>query len=120
MLQVHNLAGEQEAPLSTVKLQKLRWFGHTVRQNHPTGYSGRCTQKRSPEKKWLDNLKEWTELPLDTLLQTASDRDKWRNLVTRTVVAPPPHPNDESHGSGDDDDIAKVDIVSISLCLLQL
>ena len=94
LLQVHKLAGKQESLLSTVRRRKMKWFGHIVRHDSLTktilqGTVEGARRKGRQRKNWLDNLKEWTGLPLDTLLQTAADRDEWRNLVSRTVAAPP-------------------------------
>ena len=94
LLQVHSLAGRQEPLLSVVKKRKLGWFGHTVRHDSLSktilqGTVEGARRKGRQKKKWLDNIKEWTELPLDTLQQMALNRDEWRKLIARTVIAPP-------------------------------
>ncbi|KAH3692846.1 hypothetical protein DPMN_194600 [Dreissena polymorpha] len=40
-------------------------------------------------KSWMDNVKEWTTLPIDELLSAAHNRpDWWRISVSSTIISP--------------------------------
>ena len=39
-----------------------------------------------PKKCWHDNIKEWTDLPLDKTLRLAEDKDGWRKIINTSVV----------------------------------
>ena len=39
-----------------------------------------------PKKRWDDNIKEWTELPLAKILRLAEDKDGWRKIVKTSMV----------------------------------
>ena len=74
--QVSSLVGPQEPLLATVKRRKPAWFGHVHTplqplQNHPSGHFGGWVMPRSAEKCWMDNIKEWTSLPMPELLTSA-------------------------------------------------
>lgn len=96
-------AGEQEPLLSTVKRRKMTWYGHvtrhtslskTIQQGTVEGNRGRGRQKKA----WMDNIKEWTDCSLQTLLRSAEDRERWRFLTAQAfTVTPlrPPRPWDE-------------------------
>jgi hypothetical protein len=54
----------QEPLLATVERRKLAWFGHVTRHN------SLC---KTILQSTLENVKEWTGLPMDELLTTAAD-----------------------------------------------
>ena len=73
------LLGPQEPLLATVKRWKLTWFGHimshdslskTILQSTLEG-EWCCSWQR---KCWMDNIKEWTSLPMPELFTRASCR----------------------------------------------
>lgn len=87
-------AGEQEPQLSTVKRQKLTWYGHvtrhtslskTILQGTVEGNRGRGRQRKA----WMDNIKEWTGC---SLLRSAEDRDRWRFLTAQASTVTPLRP----------------------------
>ena len=67
--------GPKEPVLATVKRQKLTWIGHVTPrqplQNHLSGhflffFGGGGEERRG--RKWMDNVKQWTSLPMSDLL----------------------------------------------------
>ena len=66
--------------LSIIKTRKLRWYGHVTRSTvlakavmQGTVPGGR--RRGRLKKRWDDNIKEWTELPLAKTLRLAEDKD---------------------------------------------
>ena len=41
------------------------------------------------EKRWEDNIKEWTEMGFGYSLRAAEDREGWKGIVAMTSVVPP-------------------------------
>jgi len=41
----------------------------------------RCTQVSRPHTMWMDNIKTWTELPVEESIRMTEDRDKWKKYV---------------------------------------
>ena len=81
--EIHKHAGKQEPLLTTVRSRKLKWFGHTTRHTSlaKSILQGTVTGGRKrgrPKKAWIDNIKEWTNLDVPSLLRQAEDRKKWR------------------------------------------
>ena len=78
--------------LRIVKRRKLEYFGHIIRGQK---YSllrniieGRIEGKRGIGRKslsWLRNLRVWTNLGVEELYRTASDRDRYKNLIERKL-----------------------------------
>ena len=76
---INSLVGPQEHLLATVKRWKLARFGHVTCHNNfskiilqgPLEGQQYCSQQR---KCWMDNIKEWTSLPMPELLTRASCR----------------------------------------------
>ena len=84
--------GPHDDLLSIVNNRKSRWYGHVTRSAGPakTIMQGTVPGERRrgrPKKRWDDNIKEWTELPLAKTLTLAEDKDGWRKIV-KTFVAP--------------------------------
>ena len=85
--------GPYQELLNVVIQRKLRWLGHVLRSN---GLSKMCLQgtvnggrKRGRQKtRWEDNVKEWTGLSWNEILQKARDREEWRRIVRSSPVAP--------------------------------
>ena len=77
-------------PITTViKEIKLRWFG-CKRSNLPirTLYEGMSPGKRKkgrPERRWRDDVKEWTNLDWSRISGIVRVRYQWRNLINNTV-----------------------------------
>ena len=88
------LVDPQEPLLATVKRLKLAWFGHVTRHENlskpvlqDTVEGGR---RRGRQRKcWLDNIREWTSLPMPELFTMGSSRkDRNRISAESSVVSP--------------------------------
>ena len=68
--------------LTTVKRQKLQWYGHVTQSN---GLTKTVLQGTVPggrkcgcqHKKWINNVKEWIGLSTVKMNAVAIDRQKW-------------------------------------------
>ena len=86
--------GPQEPLLATDKRWKLAWFGHVTRHDslsktilRGTLEAGRCRVRQ--RKCWMDNIKEWTSLPMPELLTRASCRkDRKRISAELSIMSP--------------------------------
>ena len=94
---IGNSIGPYEDLLTSVKRCKLKWYGHITRSSglaktilQGTVQGGRL--KGRQRKRWEDNIKEWTGLEWnillewDILLRKADNREKWRKLVVKSTV----------------------------------
>ena len=70
-----------------IKEKRVRWFGHIARR--PSGnyvaeaFKGTFTSKRlkgRPPKRWTDQIREDTGLPIATAAKYAADRVRWRRI----------------------------------------
>ena len=85
--------GSHEDLLTTVKRRKLKWYGHVTKSTwlaktilQGTVQGGR---RRGRQKKiWEDNIPDWTGLTLGAATRKAERREKWREQVARSPVAP--------------------------------
>ena len=79
--------------LTSVKRRKLKWNGHVTR---PSGLAKTILQgtvqggrrRGRQRKRWEDNIKEWTGLEWNIILQKAKNREEWRKLVVKSTVVP--------------------------------
>ena len=94
----NSLVGPEEPLLATVKRRKLAWFGHvtlydslskTILQDTLEGGRCRCRQRKC----WMDNIKEWTSLPMPGLLTRASCRKDWKRIFAESSLMSPRQPN---------------------------
>ena len=76
--------------LIMVKKRKLRWYGHisrspgmakTILQGTVKG-----ARRRGRQKKWEDNIKEWTGMGFRDTLRAAEDREEWKGIVATSSV----------------------------------
>ena len=83
--------GTQEPLLATIKRRKFAWFGHatcndslsiTILQGILEGGRRRGRQR----KYWMDNIKEWTSLPMPELLTRASSRKDWNRTSVESSL----------------------------------
>ena len=58
-------------------------------------------RKRGRQKRWEDNIKEWTGLELSDTLRKAESREEWRELVARQDIYGTPTVHDYGIGEGD-------------------
>ena len=88
---IENAIGPHEDLLTSVKRRKLKWHGHVTRssglaktmlQGTVQGRKRRGRQR----KRWEDNIKEWTGLEHNELLQKAVNLEVGRKLVAKSSV----------------------------------
>ena len=78
-----------------IKKRKLLWHGHVSRHNSISeellqGTVERKRRRGRPRKMmWLDNIKHWTRLSVDNLLDSTRDRTQWRKMVAEASVCAP-------------------------------
>ena len=56
----------------------------TILQGTVKGATGRGRQ----EKRWEDNIKEWTGMGFEDSLRAAEDREGWKGIVATSSVVP--------------------------------
>ena len=85
--------GPNKDLLTTVKRRKLKWYGHVTRSSglaktilQGTVQGGRRRGRQN--KRWEDNIPEWTGMTLGAAMRKAERREEWRELVARSSVAP--------------------------------
>ena len=90
---IQQAIGPHEDLLTTVKIRKLRWYGHvscssglakTILQGTVKG--GR--RQGGQRKRWEDNIREWTGLEFSKSQRAVENRGKWRKLVAKLSVVP--------------------------------
>ena len=57
-------------------------------QNHLARHSERGKKTRQTEKRWGDNIREWTGLEFGKSQRAVENREKWRKLVAKSSVMP--------------------------------
>ena len=74
--------------IDTIQKRRLRWFGHIVRRPCTSyvnlSYKEDFTSSRPrgrPPKRWKDQIKEDTGLPIGTAERNALQRENWRGQV---------------------------------------
>ncbi|XP_072025056.1 uncharacterized protein [Amphiura filiformis] len=90
---VKQAIGPYDDLLSTVRQRKLRWYGHTSRSSGlaKTILQGTVNGSRKrgrQQKRWEDNIKEWTGLNFATSQRAVEDRTRWREIVKMSSVVP--------------------------------
>ena len=86
-------SGPHEDLLINVKRRKLQWYGHVSRSSglaqtilQGTVKGGRRQGRQ--EKRWEDNIREWTGLEFAKSQRAVENREKWRKLVVKSSVEP--------------------------------
>ena len=85
--------GPYEVLFTSVRKRKLRWYGHITRS---IGLAKMIIQdpvrggrrKGSQEKRWEDNITEWTGLKLGEAKTNADNREGWRKVIIRSTLVP--------------------------------
>ena len=85
--------GEYDELLTLVKKRKLRWFGHVSRSRGlaKTILQGTVKGKRKrgrQNKKWEDNIKEWTGIDFASSTRAAEKRSRGKEIVAKSSVVP--------------------------------
>ena len=87
---IQNAIGVHDNLLTMVKKRKLRWYGHISRSSGmaKTILQGtvKGPRRRGRQKKWEDNIKEWTGMGFGDSLRTAEDREGWKVIVATSSV----------------------------------
>ena len=84
------LVGPQEPLLAIVKRRKLAWFEHVTRRDSlsKTILQGtlKAGRRRGWQRKcWMDDIKEWTCLPMPELLTRASCSTDWKRVSAESL-----------------------------------
>ena len=79
--------------LTSVKRRKLKWYVHVIRSSGMAktilqGLVQGGRRRGRQRKRWEDNVKEWTRLEWNIILQKAENREEWRKLVVKSTVVP--------------------------------
>ena len=84
--------GEYDKLLTLVKKWKLRWFGHASKSS---GLAKTILQKTVKgkrrgwhQKRWEDNIKEWTGMEFVSSTRAAENRTRWKGFVANSSVVP--------------------------------
>ena len=89
---IQQAIGPHKDILTVIKRCKLQWYGYvscssglakTTLQGTVKGGRGQGRQKR-----WEDNIWEWTGLEFDMSQRAMENRKKWRKLVVKSTVMP--------------------------------
>ncbi|KAI0217633.1 hypothetical protein LSAT2_030637 [Lamellibrachia satsuma] len=74
--------------LTTVKKRKLKWYGHVSQSSGlaKTILQGtvRGGRRRGRQKRWEDNIKEWTGMEFADSQRAVKNRETWRELVRKS------------------------------------
>ena len=72
--------------------RKLRYLGHIMRKEDDnlekciiTGMVEGTRGRGRPRRAWSDDVKEWTNLTAEEILQLTKDRAAWRRVVNRVA-----------------------------------
>ena len=77
--------------------RKMTKFGHITRHDSMSktiiqGYVEGNRKRGRPKKNWLNDIFEYSNLPLQQLLVIAKDRYKWKKLLKTLSCSPPTMP----------------------------
>ena len=80
---IQQAIGPHEDLLTFVKRHKLQWYGNVSCSSslaktilHGTVKGGRRQGRQ--RKRWVDNIREWTDLEFDKSQRAVENGDKWR------------------------------------------
>ena len=88
---IQQAIGPHEDLLTIVKRRKLQWYGHVSRSSGMAKTILQGTVKGGREqgrqnKRWEDNIREWTGLEFGKSQRAVENREKWRTLVAKSSV----------------------------------
>ena len=95
---INSLVGPQRTSSGYCQKTEIWWFGYVTHHDslsktilQGTLESGwHCGRQR---KCWMDNIKEWTSLPVPELLTMASCRKGWKRISTKSSLISPQWPS---------------------------
>ena len=90
---IQQIIGSHEDLLTTVKRRKLKWYGHVSCSSGlaKTVLQGTVKGGRRPgrhDKRWEDNIREWTGLEFAKSQRAVENGETWRKLVVKSSVVP--------------------------------
>ena len=89
---IQKAIGVHDDLLTMVKKWKQGWYGHVSRSSGmaKTILQGtvKGARRRGRQKKWEDNIKEWTGMGFGDSLRAAEDRGGWKGIVAESYVMP--------------------------------
>ena len=90
---IQQAIGPHEDLLTTLKRRKLQWYGHVSRSSGMAKTILQCTVKGGrrqgrQNKRWEDNIREWTGLEFGKSYRAVEKRKICRNLVVKSSVGP--------------------------------
>ena len=93
LTKIQQAIGPHEDLLTTVKRHKLQWYGHVSRSSGLAKTISQGTVKGErrqgrQRKRWEDNIREWTGLEFAKSQRAVENREKWRKLVSKSLVVP--------------------------------
>lgn len=78
----------EEDVVTTIKRRKVQLFGHVCRMNDDRllkiimlGMVDGNNGRGRPRPAWIDDIREWTGMPLRHMTEIAHDREQWRAVV---------------------------------------
>ena len=82
-----------EDVLITIKRRRLQWYGHVSRSSGLVKTILQCTVKGerrqgTEEKRWEDNIREWTGLEFTKSQRAVENTEKWRKQAVKSSVVP--------------------------------
>ena len=57
-------------------------------KDNPTGPVKGKRKRGSQKKRWVDNIKEWTEMDFASSARAAENRTRWKRIVANSSVVP--------------------------------
>ena len=88
---IQNAIGVHDNLLTMVKKRKLRWYGNISRSSGMAktilqGTVKGARRRGRQNKRWEDNIKEWTGMGFEDSLRAAEDREGWKGIVATSSV----------------------------------
>ena len=89
---IQNATGGHDDPLTTVKKQKFRWYGHISRSSDMAKAvlqrAVKGARRKGRQKRWDNNIKEWTGMEFGDSMRAVEDREGWKGIVATSSVVP--------------------------------
>ena len=100
--EINFLMGPQGPLTATVKRRELAWLGYVTRHDSLSktilqGTLGGGRRRGRQRKCWMDNIKEWTSLPMPELFTMACYRKDWKRMSAESSLMCPRRSNRSRH-----------------------
>ena len=88
---IQNTIGVHDDLLTIVKKQKRRWYGHISRSSGMAktilqGTVKGARRRGRQNKRWENNIQEWSRMVFGDSLRAAEDREGWKGIVVTSSV----------------------------------